>query len=50
MRRGRRCVGAITALSFGIVILLAVLLTGVFWWLLLAGALIWLGIWLMRCC
>ena len=50
MRRGRRYVWAITAISLGLLILLGVLLPGVFWWLLLAAALLALGIWLLRCC
>lgn len=50
MRKGRRCVGAVIAISLGLFILMGVLLPGVFWWLLLSGALIGLGIWLLRCC
>lgn len=50
MRRGRRCYMAITVLSLGLVILFSVLLPGVFWWLLLSGVLIGLGVWLLRCC
>lgn len=50
MRKGRRCMWAVSAISTGLLILLAVLLPGVFWWLLLAGVLIGIGIWLMRCC
>ncbi len=50
MHRGRRCVWAFTAIALGLLILMGVLLPGVFWWLLLAAALIALGIWLLRCC
>ena len=50
MRRGRRSVAAVTVLCLGLVILFSVMLPGVFWWLLLSGALIALGIWLLRCC
>lgn len=50
MRRGRRCFCAAVALTLGLVILMGVLLPGVFWWLLLSGALIAVGIWLLRCC
>ena len=50
MRRGRHCVLAISAIALGLLIILGVMLPGVFWWLLLAGALIALGIWLIRCC
>ena len=50
MRRGRRCICATAALALGLLILMGVLLPGVFWWLLLSGALIAAGIWLLRCC
>ena len=50
MRRGRRSVCAFTCIGLGVVILLAVLLPGVFWWLLLAAGLLACGIWLLRCC
>lgn len=50
MRRGRRCVWAFTAIALGLLILMGVLLPSVFWWLLLAAALLALGIWLLRCC
>ena len=50
MRRGRRCVWAFSAIGLGILIILGVILPGVFWWLLLAGALLTFGIWLLRCC
>ena len=50
MRRGRRCVGAFSSIALGLLIILGVVLPGVFWWLLLAAALLALGIWLLRCC
>lgn len=50
MRRGKRCVWAFTAIALGVLILLAVLLPGIFWWMLFAAGLIAFGIWLLRCC
>ena len=50
MRRGGNFVLAVSAISLGLLIILGVMLPGVFWWLLLAGALISLGVWMIRCC
>lgn len=50
MRKGRRCVLALAVIAVGVLIILALLLPGEFWWLLLAVALIALGIWMLRCC
>lgn len=49
MRKGRRTVSALAAITAGIVILLALVLPGQVWWFLLAAGLIALGIWLLRC-
>lgn len=50
MRRRRPRFWALTAIALGLIIMLAVLLPGEFWWLLLAAALVGLGIWMLRCC
>lgn len=50
MRRGRHCFLALSLIVLGLVILMGILLPGVFWWFLLAAALLALGIWLLRCC
>lgn len=49
MRRGRgSCVGWI-AVIIGTLILLSLILPQWFWWLVCAGALVWGGIWLLKC-
>ncbi len=51
MRRRRRgsYLGCVALLA-GIIIILALILPTGFWWFALAIALIWAGIWLIRCC
>jgi hypothetical protein len=43
-------VWAFSSIALGLLILMGVILPGVFWWLLLAAALLAFGIWLLRCC
>lgn len=47
-RRGKSLWGILTVLA-GVVIIMALVLPGKFWWFLLAGALIMGGCWLIRC-
>lgn len=41
-------IGCLTVL-LGIFVLLALVLPSTFWWLLLAGVLIYVGVWVIRC-
>lgn len=43
-----RRIGCLTVL-LGVFVLLALVLPTTFWWLLLAGVLIYVGVWVIRC-
>lgn len=51
MRKRRRggCWGLV-AICSGVIIILALILPGEFWWFLLAALLIAAGVWYIRCC
>jgi len=50
VNNGRKRAIGCCAVGTGAVIILSIVLPGEFWWFVLAGALIGVGIWFIRCC
>lgn len=50
MRKGRHGFLGCVAIAAGLVIILSLVLPTQFWWFILAAALIYIGVWYVRCC
>ncbi len=50
MRKGRRSLLGCLAIVAGLIIILSLVLPKQFWWFVFAAALIYIGVWYVRCC